>query len=162
MLDEQARLVGLFDEATAPPPRSSAPRRSSPLRARSTARVERAKARLGALDFDDLIDKTLALLSRGDAAWVLYKLDRGIDHVLVDEAQDTNPEQWEILRHITEDFTAGAGARGSGVRTLFAVGDPKQSIYGFQGAAPQRIRDRAAGVGGHRPRRPSCASKTCG
>lgn len=102
-------------------------------------RVDEAKARLGALDFQDLIDKTLALLSRGDAAWVLYKLDRGIDHVLVDEAQDTNPEQWEILRRITEDFTAGFGAQGKRVRTLFAVGDPKQSIYGFQGAAPQEF-----------------------
>jgi ATP-dependent helicase/nuclease subunit A len=103
------------------------------------ARVEQAKMRLGALDFQDLIDKTLALLSRGDTAWVLYKLDRGIDHVLIDEAQDTNPEQWEILRKITEDFTAGAGAAGGRVRTLFAVGDPKQSIYGFQGAAPQEF-----------------------
>jgi ATP-dependent helicase/nuclease subunit A len=102
-------------------------------------RVEQAKMRLGALDFQDLIDKTLALLSRGDTAWVLYKLDRGIDHVLIDEAQDTNPEQWEILRKITEDFTAGAGAAGGRVRTLFAVGDPKQSIYGFQGAAPQEF-----------------------
>jgi len=102
-------------------------------------RVETTKARLGALDFDDLIQKTLALLSRGDAGWVLYKLDRGIDHVLIDEAQDTNPEQWEILRLITEDFTSGAGARGERVRTLFAVGDPKQSIYGFQGAAPQEF-----------------------
>ncbi len=95
--------------------------------------------RLGALDFQDLIDKTLALLQRGDAAWVLYKLDRGIDHVLIDEAQDTNPEQWEIMRRITEDFTAGHGAGGGRVRTLFAVGDPKQSIYGFQGAAPQEF-----------------------
>jgi ATP-dependent helicase/nuclease subunit A len=102
-------------------------------------RVEQAKSRLGALDFQDLIDKTLNLLSRGDTAWVLYKLDRGIDHVLVDEAQDTNPEQWEILRRITEDFTAGLGANGRRIRTLFAVGDPKQSIYGFQGAAPQEF-----------------------
>ncbi|KAB0268389.1 double-strand break repair helicase AddA [Microvirga brassicacearum] len=105
------------------------------------ARVEQAKARYGALDFQDLIDKTLALLSRGDTAWVLYKLDRGIDHVLIDEAQDTNPEQWEILRRITADFTAGFGANGGRVRTLFAVGDPKQSIYGFQGAAPQKFEE---------------------
>ncbi len=104
-------------------------------------RVERHKGRLGALDFDDLIHTTLELLSRGDAAWVLYKLDRGIDHVLVDEAQDTNPEQWQILRLLTEDFTAGAGARARAVRTLFAVGDPKQSIYSFQGAEPQRFEE---------------------
>ncbi|MCB5174954.1 double-strand break repair helicase AddA [Microvirga lenta] len=109
------------------------------LAAEISLRVDQAKARLGALDFQDLIDKTLQLLNRGDAAWVLYKLDRGIDHVLVDEAQDTNPEQWEILRRITEDFTAGFGAQGKRVRTLFAVGDPKQSIYGFQGAAPQEF-----------------------
>ncbi len=102
-------------------------------------RVDEAKSRLGALDFQDLIDKTLQLLSRGDATWVLYKLDSGIDHVLVDEAQDTNPEQWEILRRITEDFTAGFGQKGRRIRTLFAVGDPKQSIYGFQGAAPQEF-----------------------
>jgi ATP-dependent helicase/nuclease subunit A len=102
-------------------------------------RVEIQKQRIGALDFDDLIAKTLALLSRGDGAWVLYKLDRGIDHVLVDEAQDTNPEQWHILRHITEDFAAGSGARPGPLRTVFAVGDPKQSIYGFQGAAPREF-----------------------
>ena len=102
-------------------------------------RVEAHKQRIGALDFDDLIAKTLALLSRGDGAWVLYKLDRGIDHVLVDEAQDTNPEQWQILRHITEDFSAGSGARARQIRTVFAVGDPKQSIFGFQGAAPREF-----------------------
>ncbi|HEY8382255.1 MAG TPA: double-strand break repair helicase AddA [Microvirga sp.] len=103
------------------------------------ARVERHKALVGALDFDDLIGRTLELLSRGDGAWVLYKLDRGIDHVLVDEAQDTNPEQWQILRLLTEDFTSGSGARGRTLRTLFAVGDPKQSIYSFQGAAPHEF-----------------------
>jgi ATP-dependent helicase/nuclease subunit A len=104
-------------------------------------RVEVQKQRTGALDFDDLIAKTLALLSRGDGAWVLYKLDRGIDHVLIDEAQDTNPDQWAILRHVTEDFWAGSGARARQVRTLFAVGDPKQSIYGFQGAAPREFEE---------------------
>ncbi|MDF3061932.1 MAG: double-strand break repair helicase AddA [Microvirga sp.] len=104
-------------------------------------RVEAHKQRIGALDFDDLIARTLALLSRGDGAWVLYKLDRGIDHVLVDEAQDTNPEQWRILRHVTEDFTAGSGARQGPVRTVFAVGDPKQSIYSFQGAAPREFEE---------------------
>ena len=104
-----------------------------------TRKVEEQKARLGALDFDDLIAKTLTLLRRGDTAWILYKLDRGIDHVLLDEAQDTNPAQWEILRLITAEFTAGRGARGEKVRTLFAVGDPKQSIYGFQGAEPREF-----------------------
>ncbi|KQT11939.1 double-strand break repair protein AddA [Methylobacterium sp. Leaf399] len=99
-------------------------------------RVEAQKARLGALDFDDLIHKTLDLLSRTGAAWVLYKLDRGVDHVLVDEAQDTNPQQWEILRLVTAEFAAGEGARDR-LRTRFAVGDPKQSIYSFQGAEPR-------------------------
>ncbi|GJE19001.1 double-strand break repair helicase AddA [Methylobacterium marchantiae] len=101
-------------------------------------RVERQKTRLGALDFDDLIHKALELLSRVDAAWVLYKLDRGIDHVLVDEAQDTNPRQWDILRRITADFASGEGARDI-LRTRFAVGDPKQSIYSFQGAEPREF-----------------------
>ncbi|GGK39366.1 double-strand break repair helicase AddA [Salinarimonas ramus] len=104
-------------------------------------KVEAEKRRLGALDFDDLVRRTLALLRRGEAAWLLYKLDRGIDHVLVDEAQDTNPEQWEILRHITEEFHAGAGAAGGRPRTIFAVGDPKQSIYSFQGADPRRFEE---------------------
>jgi ATP-dependent helicase/nuclease subunit A len=138
LLDEQQRLLRLMDKRRA----ARAFERTAALftlAAEIGRRVDEAKARLGALDFQDLIDKTLALLSRGDAAWVLYKLDRGIDHVLIDEAQDTNPEQWEILRKITEDFTAGFGAQGARVRTLFAVGDPKQSIYGFQGAAPQEF-----------------------
>ncbi|UVF19550.1 double-strand break repair helicase AddA [Microvirga terrae] len=138
LLREQERVCSLIDKRKA----ARAVERTAALftlAAEIHARVEQAKMRLGALDFQDLIDKTLALLSRGDTAWVLYKLDRGIDHVLIDEAQDTNPEQWEILRRITEDFTAGAGAAGHRVRTLFAVGDPKQSIYGFQGAAPQEF-----------------------
>ncbi|WP_375466100.1 double-strand break repair helicase AddA, partial [uncultured Methylobacterium sp.] len=101
-------------------------------------RVETQKARLGALDFDDLIHKTLDLLSRVGASWVLYKLDRGVDHVLIDEAQDTNPQQWAILDRITAEFAAGAGAR-TGLRTRFVVGDPKQSIYSFQGAEPREF-----------------------
>ncbi len=103
------------------------------------ARYEAAKNRLGMLDFDDMIRRALAMLERGDAAWVLYKLDRGIDHVLIDEAQDTNPEQWRILRRLTGDFSAGFGAAGERRRTVFAVGDPQQSLYGFQGAAPQEF-----------------------
>ncbi|WP_264049661.1 double-strand break repair helicase AddA [Methylobacterium flocculans] len=101
-------------------------------------RVETQKARLGALDFDDLIHKTLDLLGRVDSTWVLYKLDRGVDHVLIDEAQDTNPHQWEILRRITAEFASGEGAREV-ARTRFAVGDPKQSIYSFQGAEPREF-----------------------
>lgn len=99
----------------------------------------------GALDFTDLIDKTRVLLTeKVEAAWVLYKLDGGIDHILLDEAQDTAPEQWEILRALTEDFFAGETAEGwrgdrRAERTLFVVGDEKQSIYSFQGADPQRL-----------------------
>lgn len=99
------------------------------------ARYEALKAMRGKLDFDDLIDRTLALFERSDARWVLYKLDSGIDHILVDEAQDTSPAQWRILEHLASEFFAGAGSRGQ-MRTFFAVGDEKQSIFSFQGAAP--------------------------
>jgi ATP-dependent helicase/nuclease subunit A len=107
-----------------------------------------SKRASGSLDFADLILKTCELLnSRADAAWVLYKLDGGIDHILVDEAQDTAPEQWEILRALTGEFFAGAGIARLGValeRTLFVVGDEKQSIYSFQGADPARLRVETA------------------
>lgn len=100
---------------------------------------ERAKRARGALDFGDLIRRTADLLARSDAAaWVQYKLDQGIDHILVDEAQDTSPRQWQIVRQLAEEFFAGETARPRG-RTLFAVGDEKQSIYSFQGAAPQEF-----------------------
>ena len=147
---------------SARPPRAAERTQALFTLARGNPHPGRAGTRcvLGALDFQDLIDKTLALLSRGDTAWVLYKLDRGIDHVLIDEAQDTNPEQWEILRRITEDFTAGAGARGQRVRTLFAVGDPKQSIYGFQGAAPQQF-ETTPEAGRRRSREAELHSRTC-
>jgi ATP-dependent helicase/nuclease subunit A len=103
------------------------------------ARYRSEKERRGLLDYDDLIDKTLKLLSgEGSAAWVLYKLDLGVDHVLIDEAQDTSPRQWEVVRLLTAEFTAGLGAR-SAKRSIFAVGDEKQSIYSFQGAEPHRF-----------------------
>jgi ATP-dependent helicase/nuclease subunit A len=107
------------------------------------AAYERLKRERGALDFSDLVHRTHNLLTvRADAAWVLYKLDGGIDHVLVDEAQDTAPEQWDILRALSEEFFAGAGALQprDPERTVFAVGDEKQSIYSFQGARPERLR----------------------
>ena len=98
-----------------------------------------AKAARGALDFGDLIGRTHTLLTaRADAAWVLYKLDGGLEHVLLDEAQDTAPEQWDILHALTAEFFTGAGA-GPANRTVFAVGDEKQSIFSFQGAAPERL-----------------------
>jgi ATP-dependent helicase/nuclease subunit A len=96
------------------------------------------KERRGLLDYDDLIDKTLALLRNIDAAWVHYKLDLGIDHLLIDEAQDTSNKQWEIVRHLVAEFTAGKGAREV-KRTIFAVGDEKQSIFSFQNAAPKEF-----------------------
>lgn len=114
---------------------------------------DQAKAARGALDFGDLVARTVDLLTeRASAAWVLYKLDGGIEHVLVDEAQDTAPEQWDIIRVLTEGFFAGEGGQrftpvpASGerlARTVFAVGDEKQSIYSFQGARPERLRQEA-------------------
>ena len=97
-------------------------------------RYEAAKAARGYLDFDDLIARAKGLLEdKSVAAWVLFRLDGGIDHILVDEAQDTSPDQWRIIELLTAEFTAGEGAR-PGERTLFVVGDKKQSIYSFQGA----------------------------
>ena len=99
-------------------------------------RYEAAKAAHALLDFDDLVGKAQALLTSSEMAqWALYRLDGGVDHILVDEAQDTSPEQWAVIRAIAEEFHAGEGARDGG-RTLFVVGDEKQSIYSFQGAAP--------------------------
>ncbi len=95
-----------------------------------------AKRAGGLLDFDDLIARVRALLATDAVRWVHYKIDGGIDHVLIDEAQDTSPAQWDIVRALVSEFTAGAGARRE-ARTIFAVGDEKQSIYSFQGAEPR-------------------------
>ena len=96
----------------------------------------RMKADRGALDFNDQIARALALVTRSSAAWVLHKLDYGLDHLLLDEAQDASHPQWGILAALSAEFFAGAGARPKN-RTVFAVGDEKQSIFAFQGAAPQ-------------------------
>jgi ATP-dependent helicase/nuclease subunit A len=99
---------------------------------------EARKAAHGLLDFDDLILKARDLLSASDVAqWVLYRLDGGLDHILVDEAQDTSPAQWQVISRLAEEFTAGEGARPEVERTIFVVGDEKQSIYSFQGADPE-------------------------
>ncbi len=91
----------------------------------------------GWLDFDDLILRARQLLNDpAVAAWVLYRLDGGIDHILVDEAQDTSPVQWDVIEKLAQEFTSGRGARDDSTRTLFVVGDKKQSIYSFQGAEP--------------------------
>jgi ATP-dependent helicase/nuclease subunit A len=136
---EQARICALVER-----------RRAVACRERSKAlltiahevlsRYQREKERRGLLDYEDLIDKTLDLLRSVDAAWVHYKLDLGIDHLLIDEAQDTGKKQWEIVTRLAAEFTAGAGAR-SVRRTIFAVGDEKQSIYSFQNAAPKEFAD---------------------
>jgi ATP-dependent helicase/nuclease subunit A len=107
---------------------------------------ERRKHARAGLDYDDLIGRARDLLASTDTAWVQYKLDGGLDHVLLDEAQDTSSVQWEVVERLTAEFFAGEGARDA-ARTLFAVGDVKQSIYRFQGAAPAefgRARERTA------------------
>ena len=94
---------------------------------------EEEKQRRGWLDFEDLILNTRDLLSISAVAqWVLFRLDGGIDHILVDEAQDTSPTQWAVIEKLAEEFTSGSGARDIN-RTIFVVGDKKQSIYSFQG-----------------------------
>ncbi len=101
-------------------------------------RYEARKDASGLLEFADLIDRGTALLVDPGADWVLYKLDGGLDHLLLDEVQDTAPDQWKIADSLTREFFAGAGAR-DGRRTVFAVGDRKQSIFSFQGADVQEF-----------------------
>ena len=109
---------------------------------------QEAKAREGLVDFDDLIARAAHLLSdTAMADWIRYKLDRSFDHILVDEAQDTNRAQWQIIDALTDDFFSGEGVRGDRVRTIFTVGDFKQAIFGFQGTSPRNFseaRDRVA------------------
>lgn len=105
----------------------------------------RHKSARALLDYDDLIIRTRQLLeAEGRAAWVLFKLDGGIDHVLIDEAQDTNPDQWRVVAALADEFFTGYSVRDEALesaqlppRSIFAVGDVKQSIYSFQGAEPQ-------------------------
>lgn len=101
-------------------------------------RYDMRKEMQAQLDYDDLILRTDALLSReGIAPWVLYKLDGGIDHILVDEAQDTSRAQWRIIAALADEFFAGLGSRADVPRSLFVVGDEKQSIFSFQHADPE-------------------------
>ncbi len=112
------------------------------------AAYQKLKDQRGALDFNDLILRTRDLLKGefrntqwyASTAWVLYKLDEGIEHILIDEAQDTNPEQWEIIQLLSDEFFSGLGATEK-TRTIFVVGDEKQSIFSFQRAAPDKFRD---------------------
>lgn len=120
-------------------------------------RYAAGKDAAGLLDYADLITRTQALLRDPGAAWVRYKLDGGLDHLLLDEVQDTSPGQWEIADRLTDEFFAGAGARVV-PRTIFAVGDRKQSIFSFQGAAPEEFdaqAQRLAGLAGEAFRRVS-------
>jgi ATP-dependent helicase/nuclease subunit A len=99
------------------------------------SRIVQDKRKTGFYDFDDLIARTSQLLSKAESAqWVLNKLDAGLSHILVDEAQDTSPAQWQIIKSLAEEFFAGAGRPRTETRTIFAVGDVKQSIFSFQGA----------------------------
>lgn len=103
-------------------------------------RWEEAKAREGLLDFDDLIRKAATVLKNSTASdWIRYKLDRSFDHVLIDEAQDTNRAQWDIVHAVIDDYFIGEGARGDKLRTIFTVGDYKQAIFGFQGTSPENF-----------------------
>ena len=109
------------------------------------AAYTRAKRSAGVADFDDLIAWTRRLLARpGMGDWVRYKLDRQIDHILVDEAQDTNAAQWEIIERLVEEYFSGSSEADERWRTLFMVGDFKQAIYGFQGTDPQRFGEARA------------------
>ena len=104
------------------------------------AELDRRKTARAWLDFDDLIQKARQLLNDPSVAdWVLFRLDGGIDHILVDEAQDTSPDQWDVIEKLAREFTSGEGARTDTKRTLFVVGDKKQSIYSFQGADPDEF-----------------------
>lgn len=119
---------------------------------------EDIKLSRGRLDYDDLIERASGLLSTPNGvSWVHFKLDGGIEHVLVDEAQDTSPDQWRVVEEVTSEFYAGAGRHeefAETPRTMFAVGDEKQSIYSFQGADPamfgtmrERFGERAVAIG---------------
>ncbi|SAY39387.1 double-strand break repair helicase AddA [Candidatus Synechococcus spongiarum] len=101
------------------------------------------KQQRGWLDFNDLIQKSRDLLQDSSVAdWVLFRLDQGVDHILVDEAQDTSPVQWDVIDKLTQEFSSGEGARPL-QRTIFVVGDKKQSIYSFQGAKPEEFDNMA-------------------
>src|SRR5712671_4446465 len=135
---EQARVAGLRERRNAVVSRD----RTAALLVIGEAVIARYRAEKearGLLDYDDLIDKTLRLLKTVNPGWVHYKLDRGIDHVLIDEAQDTSEAQWDIITRLVSEFTSGAGARDAQIRTIFAVGDEKQSIFSFQGAVPRKF-----------------------
>ncbi len=140
LLAEQTRIANLLDgQKAAHLARISA---ALILLARPVlASYAEGKSRTGRLDYDDLIARTEKLLEDPGAAWVLFKLDGGLDHLLLDEVQDTSPAQWAIAGQLTSEFFVGEGAHSDRPRSVFAVGDRKQSIYGFQGADPEAFED---------------------
>ncbi|HAE27899.1 MAG TPA: double-strand break repair helicase AddA, partial [Hyphomonas adhaerens] len=138
--EEAARMLELEDRLN----RAAAYARTSAMVRVGLPALERyreLKRARAALDFDDLIEHTRILLTEtGMSDWVLYKLDGGLSHLLLDEAQDTSPTQWELVDALTGEFDAGEGIeRAQDPRTLFVVGDEKQSIYSFQGADPSQL-----------------------
>jgi ATP-dependent helicase/nuclease subunit A len=139
---EQTRLLAFLDEQRAHR-MAAASAALLGLAAPILARYTEAKSQRGLLDYGDLIARSTKLLKNAEigAAWVLYKLDSGLDHLLLDEVQDTAPEQWDIADRLTADFFTGDGACENAPlpRTIFAVGDRKQSIYSFQGAVPEKF-----------------------
>jgi ATP-dependent helicase/nuclease subunit A len=143
LLAEQQRLLGWLERqrAAAIAERTTALLRVGWLVLEAYEEKKRARA---ALDFDDLIERAQRLLATpGMAPWVQYKLDQRVEHLLVDEGQDTSPAQWAVITALIDDFFSGAGAHAS-QRTLFVVGDEKQSIFSFQGAdldTFQRLRE---------------------
>ena len=114
-----------------------------------------AKRAAGVADFDDLIAWTRRLFAQeGMGEWVRYKLDQRTDHILVDEAQDTNADQWAIVDALAAEFFSGSPEAEERWRTLFMVGDYKQAIFGFQGTNPReydefrgRVATKAAMLG---------------
>jgi ATP-dependent helicase/nuclease subunit A len=142
LAEEQSRLIALkqdLNKVTVAEATAMLLRLGEKLLAAYTA----LKTARGLLDYDDLILRTRDLLVEPSRVpWVMFKLDRGIDHILVDEAQDTSPDQWSVVAALAEEFFSGTGARDDiRRRTVFAVGDVKQSIYSFQGARPQAFLD---------------------
>lgn len=137
LLDRLNALMGRVEQGREPRLAFTAARRTACLHRFAAALLpeyEARKAARGLLDFDDLITRAKALLTDPRVAqWVLFRLDGGIDHILVDEAQDTSPDQWKVIELLADEFTSGRSARTE-PRTIFVVGDKKQSIYSFQGA----------------------------
>ena len=116
---------------------------------RVTQTFQALKAAQGVLDFDDLIAGAGRLLSQaGGPTYVQYRLDRQINHILVDEAQDTSTAQWQVIAGLAEPFFEDASNMDDRPRTLFVVGDFKQSIYSFQGANPHLFQEKRDGFQG--------------